>query len=110
MWRLGGVNTTPIRIELTKQERIELEGRTRSQTMAHRDVLRARIVLLLADGESVSAIARLVSKQRKIVRKWGERFIKRRIEGLQDKAGRGRVPRFSPGGGGPSGEARMRAA
>ena len=107
---MGGVNTTPIRIELTKQERIELEARTRSQTLAHRDVLRARIILLLADGESLSAIARLVSKQRKIVRKWGERFVKRRLEGLNDKPGRGRVPRFSPGSGNPSGETGMRAA
>ena len=53
-----GVNTTPIRIELSKQERDELIARMRSQTMAHRDVLRATIVLLLADGQSVSAIAR----------------------------------------------------
>ncbi len=104
------MNTTPIQIELSKQEREELTVRTRSQTMAHRDVLRAMIVLLLADGQSVSAIARRVRKQRKIVRKWGERFVKKRLEGLCDKPGRGRVPLFSPGRGDAPGQARMRAA
>lgn len=104
------MNKTPIRIELSKQERAELEARTRSQTMAHRDVLRATIVLLLADGQSVSAIARQVSKQRKIVRKWGERFVKKRLQGLSDKPGRGRVPLFSPGGHDAPGETRVRAA
>jgi hypothetical protein len=104
------VSTTPIRIELSKDEREELEARKRSLKMAHRDVLRATIVLLLAEGRSVSAIARQVRKQRKIVRKWGERFVKKRLEGLRDKPGRGRVPLFSPGRGGPSHQTRMRAA
>ncbi len=104
------MNITPIRIELTQQERTELEMRTRSQTMAHRDVLRARIILLLADGQSLSSITRQVGKTRKIVRKWGGRFVKKRLEGLCDKAGRGRIPLFSPGRRDPSDQARMRAA
>jgi transposase-like protein len=104
------VNTTPIRIDLSAMERTELSARTRGQRMAHRDVVRARIVLLLADGDSVSSVARQVCKTRKIVRKWGERFVKKRLEGLQDKAGRGREPVFSPGGRHASGEARVRAA
>jgi transposase-like protein len=104
------VNTTPIRIELTSEERTELAARTRSHVMAHRDVLRARIVLLLADGCSVSSVARQVGKTRMIVRKWGERFVKKRMEGLHDKSGRGRGPVFSPGDRGASGKARLRAA
>jgi hypothetical protein len=51
-----------------------------------------------------------VCKTRKIVRKCGERFVKKRLEGLQDKAGRGREPVFSPGGRHASGEAGVRAA
>jgi hypothetical protein len=109
-WPLAAVNTSPIRIELTPEERAELSARTRSQTMAHRDVLRAKIVLLLSDGCSVSSIARQVGKTRKIIRKWGERFVKKRLEGLHDKAGRGRVPDFSPGGRSSASEARLRAA
>jgi hypothetical protein len=104
------MNTSPIHIELTPEERTELEARTRSQRMAHRDVLRARIVLLLADGCSVSSVGRQVGKTRKIVRKWGERFVKKRLEGLRDKAGRGREPVFSPCDRGAPGETRLRAA
>jgi transposase len=73
-------------------------------------VVRARIVVLLADGHSLSSIARQVGKTRKIVRKWGERFVKKRLDGLADKPGRGREPVFSPGSRHASGEARMRAA
>lgn len=104
------MNTTPIRIELTPAERTELSARTRGQRMAHRDVVRARMVLLLADGDSVSSVARQVGKTRKVVRKWGERFVKKRLAGLDDKPGRGREPVFSPGGRHASGEARVRAA
>jgi hypothetical protein len=104
------VNTTAIRIELTPAERTELSARVRAQRMAHREVVRARIVVLLADGHSLSSIARQVGKTRKIVRKWGERFVKKRLDGLADKPGRGREPVFSPGSRHASGEARMRAA
>jgi restriction endonuclease Mrr len=104
------VNTTPIEVELTRQERTELTRRARSQKMAHRDVLRAKIILMLAEGQSVSAIARQVLKQRKIVRKWGERFVKKRLEGLCDEPGRGRVPLFSPDRGNSANQARVRAA
>jgi transposase-like protein len=104
------VNQSPIHIELTPDEQRELAARARSQRMAHRDVLRAKIVLLLAEGCSVSSVARQVGKTRKIIRKWGERFVKKRLEGLNDKAGRGREPVFSPGDRGVPGQARMRAA
>jgi transposase len=104
------VTRTPIRIELTRAERAELEQRSRGLRAAHRDVIRARIILLVAEGRTVSSIARQVGKQRRIVRKWAERFSKKRIEGLSDKAGRGRVPVFSPSGGDAPGEARVRAA
>lgn len=75
--------------------------------MPYRDVLRATMVLLLADGNSVSTVAKQVGKTRKTVRKWGERFVKKRIGGLKDKPGRGRLPVFSPGGRYLSGEARL---
>lgn len=104
------MNKSPIRIELTLEERTELAARARSHLMSHRDVLRAKIILLLADGCSLSSVERQVGKTRKIVRKWGERFIKKRLEGLRDKSGRGRAPVFSPGRRGTPGEARLRAA
>ena len=104
------MNKSPIHIVLTTEERAVLTARTRSQVMAHRDVQRAQIVLLLADGCSVSSVARQVSRTRMIIRKWGERFLKKRLEGLHDKPGRGREPAFSPGDRDASGQARLRAA
>ena len=104
------MNKTPILLELTEEERTELEFRARGQRAAHRDVVRARIILLIADGHTLSSVARQVSKQRKIVRKWAERFSSKRLEGLMDKPGRGRVPVFYPGGGHAPGQARLRAA
>ena len=43
-------------------------------------------------GLSASAV------QRRIVRKWGERFLARRLDGLTDLLRPGRPPVFPPGG------------
>jgi len=104
------VTQTPIQIELTLEERTELESRARGQRTAHRDVIRAKIILLMSGGRTLVSIAREVGKQRKIVRKWARRFQAMRLDGLLDKSGRGRAPDFSPGGRDASGEARVRAA
>jgi transposase-like protein len=102
--------TTELRIELDEQEREELERLERSLVAPHRAVVRARTVLLLAAGISVSAVAREVGRGRRIVRKWGVRFQKKRLRGLEDLTGRGRQPRFSPRSSGTSGEAGVRVA
>ena len=103
MWK------TDLVIELTENERQHLEKLERSQAVAHREVVRARTILLLAKGLSVSSVARQVGRGRRIVRKWGERFEKKRLRGLLDLHRSGRPPRFSPGCRYPSGEARVRA-
>jgi hypothetical protein len=46
-------------------------------------------------------------QRRRIVQKWGKRFLKKRMDGLADDPRSGRPPRFSPGGGHASGEARV---
>ena len=104
------MTTTPIEIRLTEKEREELEFRARGLRTPHRDVIRGKIILRVADGQPLAAVAREIGRQRKIVRKWAQRFVTRRLQGLVDKAGRGRVPVFSPGGGHDAREARVRAA
>jgi Winged helix-turn helix len=104
MWK------TDLRIELKEQERQELERLDRSQVAPHRAVVRARTILLLAAGLPVSAVAREVGSGRRIVRKWGMRFQKKRLRGLEDLGGRGRQPRFPPRSGGTSCETGVRAA
>ena len=105
-----GMWKTDLRIELTEEERAELERLDRSQLAPHRAVVRARTILLLAAGMPLSAVASRVALGRRIVRKWGVRFQKKRLDGLLDKDGRGRPPRFSPGGDYVPGETGVRAA
>jgi hypothetical protein len=99
-----------IQIVLTPEERATLEARARSLTCPHRDVVRAKMILLFADGASFSAIRRRLDRQRDVVRTWVGRFAKDRLDGLVDKPGRGRKPLFPPCGGDVRGEARLRAA
>lgn len=104
MWK------TDLQIELNEQERQELERLNRSQIAPHRAVVRARTILLLAAGKPVSVVAGEVGRGRRIVRKWGVRFQKNRLRGLEDLDGRGPKARFSPRSGRASGETGVRAA
>lgn len=104
MWK------TDVRIELSVQERQELERLDRSLVAAHRAVVRARTILLLAGGMSISEVARQVGRGRRIVRKWAVRFQKKRVGGLVDLARSGRPARFSPRSRRVSGEGGVRAA
>jgi hypothetical protein len=104
-----GMWKTDLRIELTDEERQELERLDRSLVAAHRAVVRARTILLLATGMTLSAVAREVGRGRRIVRKWGERFQRKRLKGLLDLHRSGRPARFSPRSGSSSGEAGVRA-
>jgi len=101
---------TPIRIELSDAERCELERTARAQCAPHREVVRAKVILRLAEGHTVSAIGREAGLERRIIRKWAERFQRKRVRGLQDNPRSGRPPRFSPRRRSPSGEVGVRAA
>jgi hypothetical protein len=102
-----GMNKTPIRIVLTDEERNELERICRAHTATQREATRARIVLRLAQGWAVSRVAAEVDRQRTVVRKWANRFGRRRLRGLVDAPRSGRPPRFSPPGRHAPGEARL---
>ena len=101
---------TSLIIMLTPEERNELESWQRSTTMPAGLVRRGRIVLLRAEGMSITQIARLVGIRRRFVEKWARRFLEHRLDGLADKPGRGRKPVFPPGGGRASGQAGLRKA
>jgi hypothetical protein len=101
---------SPVSIHLTLQEQLELEAILR-RTMASAGLAhRARIILLLAEGHSITATALQVQDQRRIVRKWGQRYQQHRLQGLLDAPRTGRPPVFSPGGGTACGQDRLRAA
>ena len=77
-------------IELTSEERSTLETMSRSPSAAQRDVLRARIVLLAAEGQRNQQIQQRLEVSKPVVVKWRRRFAAERLAGLVDQAGRGR--------------------
>jgi hypothetical protein len=99
-----------IAIVLSPAERAELERRARSLVLSHRDVVRARLVLHLAAGRSFTVTAKAVGMNRRIVHKWANRFVDKRVDGLEDAKRSGRPPRFSPCRGDASCEDGVRVA
>jgi DNA-directed RNA polymerase specialized sigma24 family protein len=100
---------TSLRVILTTWERAELEQRLRFISTSLGLARRCRAILAVADGLPLVEVARLVDLTEKHVRKWVQRFLKDRLEGLRDRPGRGRKPVFSPRGGAVRGEDRLRA-
>jgi len=95
---------SPYRIVLTEEERKTLASRLRKYTLPHYSVVRARIVLLAAEGLENKEIGRRLELPRENVSRWRKRFFERRLEGLEDLSRPGRPRSFSPsrGGGGKS--------
>ena len=91
--------TSPYHIELTDDEHDRLEVTARRYSSPHRDVARAKIVLLAAEGLPNDEIAARLDTPRQIVSKWRKRFYEQRLAGLLELPRSGRPPAFPPGGG-----------
>jgi len=74
----------PVQIDLTDDERSELERIVRAHSSERRHVDRARIVLLAAQGRPAAVIAERVGCVRATVTKWRSRFQHHRLDGLGD--------------------------
>jgi len=79
------------RIELSEEERQQLESWVRKTTMEQRLVQRARIVLESAAGRTTTGIARSLGLRPATVSKWRTRFSQQRLDGLTDAPRPGRV-------------------
>ncbi len=77
---------------LTSEESAELQRRIRSSTTPQRDALRARIILLRAEGHSEAEVAAATEVSVNTVSLWSRRFEMGGIEALSDAPGRGRKP------------------
>jgi transposase len=88
--------SSPFRIVLTSEEQAKLETRARKYTSPYRDVIRAKIVLLAAQGLSNDVIASRLDTPRQIVSKWRKRFALARLPGLEEQPRGGRPALFSP--------------
>jgi len=81
-------------ITLTQAERAELEGLARSTKTEYRLRLRARIVLLAADGMKTRAIGRAVGCTTGTASKWRVRYAEKRLAGLDETGDRGAEPKY----------------
>ena len=81
---------TAAAIELTDEERAELERWARRPTSAQALAVRSRIVLAAAEGHSNTEIARRLAISRPTVTKWRARFVQYRLDGLVDEPRPGR--------------------
>lgn len=72
-------------LTLTPDERTELQRRVRSLKIRSEDARRARVILMLADGESYSTIETAIPCYRDDINRWRRRFLASRLDGLRPR-------------------------
>ena len=87
---------SPFLLSLTAEQRRELEARSRRYTLPYRDVVRAKIVLMAAEGMDNDEIAERLDTRREVVSKWRKRFFEQGLAGLEERPRGGRPAVFSP--------------
>jgi hypothetical protein len=97
-------------IQLPDAHRQELEHWQRSTNLKQGLARRARLLLLLHQGDTLKGAAQIAGLTVRNARKWAQRYLALGIPGLADKPGRGRKPVFSPRGGSPPRQNRLRTA
>lgn len=83
-------NSAAAVVVLSDEERDQLERWTRRRSSAQALALRARIVLLAAEGLKNTEIAERLGISRPPVTKWRNRFVEHRLDGLTDEPRPGR--------------------
>lgn len=86
--------SSPFLVVLSGEERAVLEERAGSRSASHASVVRARIVLMAADGLQNVVIAPRVGVCVDVASKWRKRFASQRLAGLVDRPRPGRPRRF----------------
>jgi transposase len=81
-------------VRLSPEDRAVLEARLRAPTTEQRDVLRARIVLLAAEGRSTRSIARTVGTMPRTVSLWRGQFAREGLAGMIEKLRPGPAARY----------------
>ena len=87
---------SPYQIVLSADEERTLRARAAKYTRPYFEVLRAKMILLAAQGWSNDAIARSMRTRREVVSLWRKRFFTGRLAGLEEHARPGRPRTFSP--------------
>ena len=92
--------TSPYPIVLASEEERELERRATKYTLPYYQVVRARMILLAAQGLRNDQIAARLDVRREVVSQWRKRFFDKRLAGLEERPRPGRPRGFPPRGGG----------
>ena len=87
---------SPFPITLSTAEERRLQQIARQYTAPYCDVMRAKVVLLAAQGLQNKEIGERLVLPRQIVCKWRKRFFDERLAGLEERPRRGRPRDFSP--------------
>ena len=91
---------SPFAVVLAEEEERCLQDTARKYTSPYCEVIRAKVVLLAAEGLENTEIAARLDLPRQIVSKWRKRFCRQRLAGLESRPRRGRPNFFPPRGGG----------
>ena len=83
-------------MKLTPEVERELRSRVRSQALRADDVRRARLILMLADGQSFSTIRKTLGCNRSYISCWKSRFLEHGLAGLHSRHRGGRAEKRTP--------------
>ena len=90
---------SPFYIRLSPGERKILRERARKYTLPYFNVVRAKMILLAAEGLGNDQIASRLDVGRDVVSQWRRRFCEHRVPGLEEGQRSGRPRVFPPRGG-----------
>jgi hypothetical protein len=88
--------SSPYTIVLSMREEDELRRRAARYTLPYFEVVRARMILLAAEGLPNDQIAARLDTRREIVSLWRKRFFEDRLAGLEERPRPGRPRAFPP--------------
>jgi hypothetical protein len=88
--------SSPYTIVLSLREEDELRRRAARYTLPYFEVVRARMILLAAEGLPNDQIAARLDTRREIVSLWRKRFFEDRLAGLEERPRPGRPRAFPP--------------
>ena len=88
---------SPYPIVLSPEEKAHLERLAHKYTDPYNVVVRAKVILLAAEGIDNETIGQRLDLPRQIVSKWRKRFEGERVRGLEDRDRLGRPPVFPLG-------------
>jgi hypothetical protein len=89
-------SSSPYTIVLSLREEDELRRRAARYTLPYFEVVRAKMILLAAEGLPNDQIAARLDTRREIVSLWRKRFFEDRLAGLEERPRPGRPRAFPP--------------